>query len=105
MYKERSGENICLLGHLYVVSQAEKMERNRKGYFLHKLLKQQRGQEVEAIILATNGERYVLQLTESLREVDVPQGGGTTRAPGELVRVKVLSVYPRDRVIKVSSPA
>ncbi len=87
------------------VSQAEKMERNRKSYFLHKLLKQKRGQEVEAVILAANGERYVLQLTESLREVDVPQGSGATRAPGDLVKVKVLSVYPRDRVLKVSSPS
>lgn len=86
------------------VSQAEKMERNRKGYFLHKLLKKQRGEEVEAIILAANGERYTLQLKESLREVDVPQGGGSLKAPGETVKVKILSVYPRDRVIKVSSP-
>ena len=86
------------------VSQAEKMERNRKGYYLHKLLKAQRGQDVEAVILAANGERYTLQLKESLREVDVPQGGGPLKAPGETVTVKILSVYPRDRVIKVSSP-
>jgi exoribonuclease II len=86
------------------VSQAEKMERNRKGYFLHKLLKAQRGQEVEAVILAATAERYTLQLKETLREVDVPQGGGPLRAPGESVRVRIISVYPRDRVIKVSSP-
>jgi hypothetical protein len=59
---------------------------------------------VEAIILATNGERYVLQLKDSLREVDVPQGGSPLKAPGETVKVKILSVYPRDRVLKVSSP-
>ncbi|MFA5505530.1 MAG: RNB domain-containing ribonuclease [Vulcanimicrobiota bacterium] len=86
------------------VSQAEKMERNRKGYYLHKLLLKQRGKEVEAVVLAANGERYTLQLKESLREVDVPQGGGALKAPGEQVRVKILSVYPRDRVLKVSSP-
>jgi exoribonuclease II len=86
------------------VSQAEKMERNRKGYFLHKLLLKQRGKEVEAVILGTNGERYALQLKDTLREVDVPQGGATLKAPGETVRVKILSVYPRDRVLKVSSP-
>jgi len=86
------------------VSQAEKMERNRKAYFLHKLLSKQRGKEVSAIVLAANGERYTLQLKDTLREVDVPQGGGSLKAPGEEVRVKVLSVYPRDRVVKVSSP-
>ncbi|MCA9775453.1 MAG: RNB domain-containing ribonuclease [Candidatus Eremiobacteraeota bacterium] len=86
------------------VSQAEKMERNRKAYFLHKLLLKQRGKEVTAIVLAANGERYTLQLKDTLREVDVPQGGGSLKAPGEEVRVKVLSVYPRDRVVKVSSP-
>ena len=86
------------------VSQAEKMERNRKGYYLHKLLKGHRGQEVDAIILAANGERYTLQLLDTLREVDVPQGGGGLKAPGETVKVKILSVYPRDRVVKVSSP-
>ena len=86
------------------VSQAEKMERNRKSYYLHKLLNAQRGEEVEAVILAANGERYTLQLVDSLREVDVPQGGDALRALGEVVRVKILSVYPRDRVLKVSSP-
>ena len=86
------------------VSQAEKMERNRKAYFLHKLLSKQRGKEVSAIVLAANGERYTLQLKDTLREVDVPQGGGALKAPGEEVRVKILSVYPRDRVVKVSSP-
>lgn len=86
------------------VSQAERMERNRKSFYLHKLLRKQRGQEVDALILAANGERYTLQLIDSLREVDVPQGGSPIKAPGERVRVKILSVYPRDRVIKVSSP-
>ena len=80
------------------------MERNRKSYFLHKLLKGQRGKEVQATILASGTERYTLQLVDSLREVDVPHGGGTLKAPGEIVKVKVLSVYPRDRVLKVSSP-
>lgn len=86
------------------VSQAEKMERNRKGYFLHKLLNQSRGQEVDAIILGATTDRYVLQLVDTLREVDVPQGSATLKAPGEKVRVKIISVYPRDRVVKVSSP-
>lgn len=86
------------------VSSAEKMERNRKGFFLHKLLLSQRGKEVEAVVLASTPERYTLQLCETLREVDVPPGGGTLKAPGEVVRVKILSVYPRDRVLKVSAP-
>lgn len=86
------------------VSQAEKMERNRKGFYTHKLLKAQRGEEVEAVILAATADRYVLQLKETLREVDVSQSGDTIRAPGETVKVRILSVYPRDRVLKVSSP-
>lgn len=86
------------------VSQAEKMERNRKSFYTHKLLKAQRGREVEAVILAAGTERYTLQLVDTLREVDVPHGGGSLKAPGEKVRVKILSVYPRDRVLKVSSP-
>lgn len=86
------------------VSQAEKMERNRKGFYLHKLLLAQRGREVEAVILAATPERYTLQLTETLREIDTPTGGGNMKAPGERVKVKILSVYPRDRVLKVSAP-
>jgi exoribonuclease-2 len=103
LYSKKELEEILTITST-PVSQAEKMERNRKGYFLHKLLLKQRGQEVEAVILGTNGERYALQLKETLREVDVPQGGAPLKAPGETVRVKILSVYPRDRVIKVSSP-
>ena len=86
------------------VSQAEKMERRRKAYFLHKYLKTQRGAELEAVVLSSSAERYVLQLTESLREVEVPHGPAGLKAPGDLVKVKLLSVYPRDRVVKVSSP-
>ncbi len=86
------------------VSQAEKMERRRKGYFLHKYLKTQRGTELEAVVLSSSAERYVLQLTHSLREIEVPHGPAGLKAPGDLVKVKLLSVYPRDRVIKVSSP-
>ena len=86
------------------VSAAEKMERNRRAYFMHKYLKAQRNSELEAVVLASSAERYVLQLCESLREVEVPHGSGGLKAPGEKVRVKLLSVYPRDRVIKVSSP-
>lgn len=87
------------------VSLAEKMERNRKSFYLHKLLLSQRGKEVEAVILAASPERYTLQLCETLRELDVPTGGGTLKAPGEIVKVKILSVYPRDRVLKVSAPS
>ncbi len=86
------------------VSAAEKMERNRRAYFLHKYLFRQRGNTLEAVILATSPERYVLQLCESLREVEVPHGSGPMKAPGDKVKVKLLSVYPRDKVIKVSSP-
>jgi exoribonuclease-2 len=86
------------------VSAAEKMERNRRSYFLHKYLKAQRGAELEAVVLASTADRYVLQLCESLREVEVPHGGAGLKAPGDKVRVKLLSVYPRDRVVKVSSP-
>ncbi len=86
------------------VSAAEKMERNRRAYFMHKYLLARRGSELEAVILASTAERYVLQLAESLREVEVPHGSGGLKAPGEKVKVKLLSVYPRDRVIKVSSP-
>lgn len=86
------------------VSLAEKMERNRRAYFLHKYLKAQRGQELEAVVLSVSSERYILQLCESLREVEVPHGSGGLRAPGEKVRVKLLSVYPRERVVKVSAP-
>lgn len=86
------------------VSQAERMERNRKGYFLHKLLMNQRGKEVEAVVLSVGTDRYTLQLKDTLREVDVPQSGSGLKAPGETVKVKILSVYPRERVLKVSSP-
>jgi exoribonuclease-2 len=86
------------------VSAAEKMERNRRAYFLHKYLKAQRGSELEAVVLASTTERCVLQLCESLREVEVPHGPAGLKAPGDKVRVKLLSVYPRDRVVKVSSP-
>ena len=86
------------------VSSAEKMERNRRSYFLHKYLKAQRGKELEAVILASTPERYVLQLCDSLREVEVPHGGGGLKSPGEKVKVKLLSVYPRDKVVKVSAP-
>lgn len=86
------------------VSAAEKMERNRRAYFMHKYLLARRGAELEAVILASTTDRYVLQLVESLREVEVPHGSGGLKAPGDRVRVKLLSVYPRDRVIKVSSP-
>jgi exoribonuclease-2 len=86
------------------VSAAEKMERNRRAYFLHKYLKGQRGQELEAVVLGSTADRYVLQLCESLREVEVPHGSGGLKAPGDKVRVKLLSVYPRDRVVKVTSP-
>lgn len=87
------------------VSSAEKMERNRRAYFLHKYLKAQRGKEIEAVILASTADRYILQLCESLREVEVPHGGGGLKSPGDKVKVKLLSVYPRDRVVKVSSPS
>ncbi len=103
LYSQESLEEILTVTST-PVSQAEKMERNRKGYFLHKLLKANRGEEVEAVVLAASAERYTLQLKESLREVDVPHGGGPLRAPGETVKVRIISVYPRDRVIKVSSP-
>lgn len=86
------------------VSQAEKMERNRKAYFLHKYLKAQRGREIEATILACLPERYVLQLSESLREVEVPHGSASMKSPGDKVKVKLLSAYPRDRVVKVTPP-
>jgi exoribonuclease-2 len=86
------------------VSAAEKMERNRRAYFLHKYLKAHRGAELKAVVLSSSAERYVLQLSESLREVEVPHGPGGLKAPGETVRVKLLSVYPRERIIKVSSP-
>lgn len=86
------------------VSAAEKMERNRRSYFLHKYLKAQRGRELEAVVLASSAERYILQLCESLREVEVPHGSGGLKAPGDKVRVKLLSVYPRERVVKVTSP-
>lgn len=86
------------------VSAAEKMERNRRAYFMHKYLLTRRGSDLEALVLASTSERYVLQLTESLREVEVPHGSGGLKAPGDKVRVKLLSVYPRDRVVKVSSP-
>lgn len=86
------------------VTQAERMERNRKAYFLHKYLKKQLGAELDAVILNSTTERYTLRLEESFREVDVPHGSGPLRAPGERVRVKLISVYARDRVVKVSSP-
>lgn len=86
------------------VSAAEKMERNRRAYFLHKYLLGQRGRELEAVVLASSAERYILQLCDSLREVEVPHGSGGLKGPGDKVRVKLLSVYPRDRVVKVSSP-
>lgn len=86
------------------VSQAEKMERNRKAYYLHKYLKAQRGREIDAVILACTPERYVLQLTETLREVEVPHGSASMKSPGDKVRVKLLSAYPRDRVVKVTPP-
>lgn len=86
------------------VSQAEKMERNRKSYYVHKLLKSQRGQEVEAIVLNCTPERYVIQLRPTLREVEVPHGSAPLKSPGEQVKVKILSAYPRDRVVKVSPP-
>lgn len=86
------------------VSAAEKMERNRRSYYLHKYLKAQRGRELEAVVLASTAERYILQLCESLREVEVPHGSGGLKAPGDKVRVKLLSVYPRERLVKVTSP-
>ena len=86
------------------VTQAERMERNRKAYFLHKYLKKQLGAELDAVVLNSTSERYTLRLEDSFREVDVPHGSGTLRAPGERVRVKLISVYPRDRVVKVSPP-
>ncbi len=86
------------------ISQAEKMERNRKRYFLHKYLKARLGQVVEAVVLHTGPDKYVLALKDSLREVDVPHGSGPLRSPGEEVKVKLISVYPRDGVVKVSSP-
>lgn len=86
------------------VAAAEKMERNRRAYFLHKYLKAQRGAELEAIVLGSTADRYILQLCESLREVEVPHGGGGLKAPGDRVKVKLLSVYPRERIVKVSSP-
>ena len=86
------------------VSAAEKMERNRRAYYLHKYLRAQRGKELDAVVLASSADRYVLQLSESLREVEVPHGSGALKAPGDKVKVKLLSVYPRDRVVKVSSP-
>lgn len=86
------------------VSAAEKMERNRRAYYLHKYLRAQRGKELDAVVLATSADRYVLQLSESLREVEALHGSGPLKAPGDKVKVKLLSVYPRDRVVKVSSP-
>lgn len=86
------------------VSAAEKMERNRRAYFLHKWLLSHRGRELEAVVLSCTADRYVLQLCHSLREVEVPHGSGGLKSPGEKVKVKLLSVFPRDRTIKVSSP-
>lgn len=86
------------------ITAAEKMERHRRTYYLLKYLAAQKGQELGAIVLAASTERYTLLLDESLREVDVPQGSGNLRNPGEAVKVKLLSVYPREGVVRVSSP-
>lgn len=86
------------------ISAVEKMERNRRAYYLHKYLLAQRGRELEAVVLASSADRYVLQFKESLREVEALHGSSSLKSPGETVRVKLLSVFPRDRVIKVSPP-
>lgn len=84
---------------------ADQMERNRKAYWTLKLLESKRHQEMKAIVLANLPDKHWIQLVDVLWETDCPQIPNHPLPPGSEVFVQIETVFPRDRIVRVTPVA
>lgn len=83
--------------------QADKMEKDRRSFWLLRYLEAHTGEEMEAVVLANCPEKHVIQLCGCLYEGECAHVPGHPLPPGTHIHVNIDLVHPRDFTLRMSA--
>ncbi len=84
------------------LSQAEQIERDQKAYWTMKFLETKRWEQFDAVILQNLPDKHIIILPEVAWETDCPLLRGQKLSPGDRIKVKIETVWPREHLVRVS---
>lgn len=78
----------------HTVELADRLERDRKRYWLLKYLEGVKGEPQEALVLKTFPSHILVQIRSCLLELQMPRPAGETVSPGDFIRIVPETVSP-----------
>jgi exoribonuclease-2 len=83
------------------MSYVGRLQFRRNQFWLLRYLEKQVGQKEEAIVLSRRKNGYQILLTAYMLECFMPQSGGITLQPEDVIRVTIQNINARNDVISV----